>query len=570
MSASKPFQTMKPFRHRLSALTGSLSWKYFSVLLAFLIVSTSCKDDFLTEKPLASLSSDNVLNSKSGFENYINALHHAAREELTKFDYLTWYMNLQIGTDIACNGENATPNFRNWNTFLTPVTACVERYWDWAYADMLVRANTVIMYAEKPETQKIWANEAEKNAIIAEARFFRAYTHNFLANLYGGVPIITAVYTGPKTDFTRNTRQEVYESARADLEFAAQWLPATVEKAKEGRIVKAAADHLLTEVYISLGQHDKAIESASRVINSGLYKLMTARFGTQKDKPGDVYSDLFKTGNQNRSSGNMETIYVWQFEDVTPGGNGSNAGGNPSLRNWSPFYVNVRDPDGKPGMVVVDSLGRGVGIVRPTTYFLYNLWQDNWNNDIRNSPHNIRRTYIYNNPASAWFNKVVEKSHYAKLDTNQMLYPTLRKVEGNISWLGGTSLFNKGFTSSDFIVYRLAETYLLRAEAYMRKGELAKAAEDINVVRARANAKPVQASNVTLDYILDERARELITEEPRHRTLVRTNKLVERVRKYNMRDDARATIQDKHAFWPIPQKAIDANFSTKLEQNPGY
>jgi hypothetical protein len=116
----------------------------------------------------------------------------------------------------------------------------------------------------------------------------------------------------------------------------------------------------------------------------------------------------------------------------------------------------------------------------------------------------------------------------------------------------------------------LAETYLLRAEAYMHKNDLVKAAADINKVRERAQAKPVAPAQVDLDYILDERARELITEEPRHRTLVRTGKLVERVRKYNMRADTRATIQDKHAFWPIPQTAIDANFSKKLDQNPGY
>ena len=96
------------------------------------------------------------------------------------------------------------------------------------------------------------------------------------------------------------------------------------------------------------------------------------------------------------------------------------------------------------------------------------------------------------------------------------------------------------------------------------------AAADINVVRKRANAKPVTPEAVNLDYILDERARELITEEPRHRTLVRTGTLVDRVRKYNLREDTRTTIQDYHEFWPIPQTAIDANFTVELRQNPGY
>jgi len=151
-----------------------------------------------------------------------------------------------------------------------------------------------------------------------------------------------------------------------------------------------------------------------------------------------------------------------------------------------------------------------------------------------------------------------------------MIYPTIRKVEGAIGWLGRDNPVRAGLTSSDFIVYRLAETYLLRAEAYLKKGDLVNAANDINTIRQRAKAKPITAADVTLDYILDERARELIAEEPRHRTLVRTGKLVERVRKYAMLPDTRSTIQDHHELWPIPQVAIDANIGAKLEQNPGY
>lgn len=542
--------------------------KYFTFSYLTILLM-GCSDGLLNEVALSSLSSDVILQSKSGFESYITALHFSSREELTKFEGFGWYINQQMGTDIACSGENAAANFRDYNAYLNPQTQCVERYWDWAYSDMLVKANTIIAYANRENLQHIWASQEEKNAVIAEAKFFRAYTHNFLANLYGGVPIVDIPYTGPKTDFVRNSREEVFQLVKSDLEFASAWLPETVTKEKEGRVVKAAADHLLTEVYISLNEYDKAIESASRVIDSGLYRLMNERFGSKKDLPGDVYSDLFKTGNQNRSSGNLESIFVWQFEDQTPGGLGS-MNGNTLLRCWAPFYVNVKDPDGQPGMTLADSLGRGVGWVRPTTYFLYDLWNNNWDNDIRNSPHNIRRVHIYNNPTSKWYLQPVEKSHYAKLDTFQMLYPTLRKVEGNLVALASTSLDFSGRTYTDIMVFRLAETYLLRAEAYMKKGELVKAADDINKVRERANAHPVAPQDVDLDYILDERARELITEEPRHRTLVRTGKLVERVRKYNMRDDTRATIQDKHMFWPIPQKAIDANFSVKLEQNPGY
>jgi hypothetical protein len=263
----------------------------------------------------------------------------------------------------------------------------------------------------------------------------------------------------------------------------------------------------------------------------------------------------------------MESIYVLQIEDQTPGGQGGTVGNN-NLRAWGPFYSSgsFRAPDGKAGFIVSDSMGRSVGWMRPTNYFFYDIWKDNWENDIRNSAHNIRRTFVYNNPASSYFGKVVERRTQAD-DTMFYLYPTIRKIEGNPPKSGDLS---RGRTFTDLMVYRLAETYLLRAEAYLRKGEPALAAADINVVRARANAKPVEPAEVTIDYILDERARELTVEEPRRRTLCRMGNLVERVRQYNIRPDTRSSIQDKHLFFPIPQSAIDANYSAKLEQNPDY
>lgn len=530
---------------------------------ALILLVGSCKDQFLNEVPQSSLSSDVVLKSRAGFDNYITGLHQAARDELSQEDLGSFY-DMYLGTDIATTGQEQTVNFRNYTTFLTPTSAAASSFWNWGYTKMILRANTVIEYANKPELKGIFASEADRNAVIAEARFFRGYTYNLLANLYGGVPIVDVTYQAPKTDFVRASRKEVYEFAKADLEFATQYLPVTVAKANEGRIVKGAADHLLTEIYINLGEYDKAIESSSRLINSGTYQLMTSRFGVRKDQPGDVYADLFAEGNQNRSSGNLESIYVWQYENLTPGGAGTNNGNN-TIRGWVPFLPNLKDPSGGTGMVVSDSLGRGVAYSRPTTFFLYDLWKDNWTNDIRNSVYNIRRTFYYNNPASAYFGKMVEK-RTANEDTMRNVYPYLRKLEGKPFNGSNTS----GRTGKDFIVYRLAETYLLRAEAYVRKNDLTSAAADINAVRNRAKAKPVAPADVTIDYILDERGRELITEEPRRRTLSRMGKLVERTRKYQSRVDVRSTIQDYHELYPIPQSAIDANFSAKLTQNPGY
>ncbi len=102
----------------------------------------------------------------------------------------------------------------------------------------------------------------------------------------------------------------------------------------------------------------------------------------------------------------------------------------------------------------------------------------------------------------------------------------------------------------------------------MAKGELEAAAEDINMVRNRANATPVDAADVDIDYILDERARELSFEENRRITLQRLGKLVERVRLYNNHNGDE--IQDYHEVWPIPFSEIEANTGGDLGQNPGY
>jgi starch-binding outer membrane protein, SusD/RagB family len=534
----------------------------------------SCKKGLLDEASLSNPSTAQILASKGGFKTYITALHDAARNELFSTDTYTRAFDMQTGTDVATTGDPALNVWLNYVTTLTPTNGTVSFYWNWAYSEMIARANTIIMYANK-SNPSIWTNEAEKNAIIAEARFFRGYSYNLLANLFGGVPIVDTVFDTPKVDFVRSTRQQVLEFAKKDLVYASSWLPTTVAKIDEGRIVKAAADHLLSEVYISLGDYDNAILSASAVISSGLYNLMTTRFGSEAANPGDVYSDLFRDNNQNRSSGNRESIYVLQIEDVTPGGTGSGVGANSSIgtgnnwvRAWGPRYFAITDPAGKSGMIVCDSMGRGVGWLRPTSYVLYNIWQNNFTNDLRNSRFNIRRQFTYNNPASAYFGQVVGK-RTTSVDTMQFLFPVIRKIEGKV---GKTTNNTAGKTFKDVMVFRLAETYLLRAEAYIRKGAAfnPNAAADINVVRNRANATPVAPGNVSIDYLLDERARELIVEEPRRRTLARMGKLVERVRLYNMRSETRSTIQDYHQWFPLPQSAIDANFGAILEQNPGY
>jgi len=73
---------------------------------------------------------------------------------------------------------------------------------------------------------------------------------------------------------------------------------------------------------------------------------------------------------------------------------------------------------------------------------------------------------------------------------------------------------------------------------------------------------------MTMDFLLDERIRELVGEESRRFTLVRTGKYVERVKKYN--STLRNKVEEYHSLWPIPQEIIDSNRDVVFPQNPGY
>tara|TARA_R110002050_G_scaffold211780_2_gene347848 strand:+ start:4059 stop:5762 length:1704 start_codon:yes stop_codon:yes gene_type:complete len=555
------------------------------IITAFVMLS-SCSDSYLDEVPLDQFSPENLLTNESGYDAAVIALYEGARNEHTiassNFEYMT------VGTDLTQWGRNDSRGNKDYSLLNSNLSATIV-YWDWAYKQMIVRANTVLENIDDPDLDI--SDEARGN-IKGQALFFRAYSYNFLANIYGGVPIVSERLTEPKFDFIRNSREEVLKFAATDLEEATQILPLEVE---DGRIPRAAAFHLLSEVYISLGMetgdatyYDKSISSASKVINkeAGDYQIMTQRFGSASSEPGDVFSDLFADGQINKSEGNKEVMWAWQFESFTPGGANSTSSANNSIRYWGPEFDKTKSPNGFANLAS-DSLGRGIGVNSPTNYVKYDVWALD-SNDMRNSRFNIRRTYYYNNAADPEYYGKPIKTGYSngkllvakedgtltniELDTLRQYYPYFRKIEGtplNDNFLNGN-------TSKDFSRMRVAETYLLRAEAYFRKGSLDLAAADINVVRARANAVLISSSDVTEDFILDERVRELIVEEPRLRTLIRMGRLVDRVRTYNSAPSVPGgvssgkTIQDFNRFWPIPQKVIDANTDAKFEQNPGY
>jgi hypothetical protein len=128
----------------------------------------------------------------------------------------------------------------------------------------------------------------------------------------------------------------------------------------------------------------------------------------------------------------------------------------------------------------------------------------------------------------------------------------------------------------DYIAMRLADTYLLLAEAQFRQGKIAEATATINTVRRRAAwpgkeaAMEITPAQMTFEFLMEERARELTGEQTRWLDLKRWGNLIERVKLYN--PQAAPNIKDFHVLRPIPQNQIDRaeGGASAFPQNPGY
>lgn len=562
------------------------------LLVALLGTTFSCNEKtFLEEKPLDFYTPDNSLETNAQFQAAVNFLHNRLRNITYGGIDLDSFFALRYATDFAVNATDYQPavKLNDYKNTMVPTFNVPLVIWQNVY-QIISNANVVINRA--PKSTKL--TDADKKLFRAQALFFRAWGYNMLANLYGGVPLITEEITTPRRDFTRATRDAVYTQCKTDLTEAIAALP-DIDKAKDGAVNKQAAQHILAEVLISLKAYDEAIAAASQVISYPGVGLMTERFGTHKDQPGDVYRDLFELGNQNRTSGNREGLYVIQSDYLNLASTQRDAMQWAIMPSMQSLTIKSA-VDGKSVSAIKGPnekwSGRGVGWMRPTTFVLHTMWRGG-KNDIRNSQYNIIRDFqIDGVPATSpdfgkWF---VKDGYQAKVttfaDTIRYWFPILKKntisagdfpdayfqkdASGNVltSPLGGRLLINASDLFRDGYLIRLPETYFLRAEAAILKGDNAAAAADLNVIRARAKTFPITAADVSIDFLLDERMRELYGEEFRMVTLTRMGKLYDRVKKYN--EKSGLSIETYHNLWPIPFSEINRNVSAKLEQNPGY
>lgn len=584
-----------------------------SLLAMFLFVG--CDDTgFLKEDPETFYTIDNVFSTSEQVAQVITTCYHRVSNIYCPYDNSSelnvWSYSMGNGTDIFdVPTIRFSYRFNDYSIINSENAVFKDTYAAFYY--LINSANTALYAADREDI--VWNSEAERVYIIAQARFFRAFAYRNLGELFGGVPLVTERTTTPRYDYARSTRMETYQYAIDEMEAILNDLPVTTADA--GRLVKAAAQHNLCQLYMDKGvlleaeggdaatAYNKAISYANDVIDSGTYSLMTERFGSRKDEnpefyyassvadqtpdhtytsagypiEGNLYWDLFQIGNQDYQDGNKEAIWCAQSDYEV-----YKSDGNKACLDYPGIYGPVFRDQGAAHITGdrEDVGGFGMCQITPTPYARDQIYADKWGDDLRNSEAVLHRTFLGNVKTSEYYGKKIPWDVLYRMDGSgkpadaayTMLYPLSCKIGPDFYTLAADGRTLRSIFRDDYLI-RLPETILLRAEAKMRVGNNAGAASDINMLRSRAKCSYlVTASDVSIDLILDERARELIYEESRWNTLLRMGGTVaiDRIKKYSYWDYPRTTLNKAFSVWPIPQSVIDTNKDVDLEQNQGW
>lgn len=622
------------------------------------VILSGCKKSFLEPDPLSIFEPTTTFTTESGLKAALAISDRHLRSYWTNTSANT--NSVVIGTeymfsDLAVYGKtDVDGNSVNYNFAdnLTPTGGAagpagndgnyINHYWDETY-NGIKYANTILTYVDKVEG----LSEAIKNAYKGRAYFHRAYRYMGLVFQYGDVPLVTKILEVPKQNYRSTKKAAILKMITQDMEFAVQWVPDQKDMTYTGMVNKGACRMLLIKCYLATGQFQKAKDQADILINSSGYALMKNTFGTFY--PGGEPKTWTVTRNVIWDLHRPENKLIAANTEVIMGMPNRGAQSNiafATMRIFSPLYnsANLKSPDGKNALDLYArnnsnyrsdldygrALGRGIGTIRPTPFAQKGMWVVNGVEDIDDLRHNSRvgnwvkmdslkygtntTTYrgqklmLYHPTTNAllcvdtirsWF----EWPHYKIFITDVV-------SEANL----GANAYTGASTGSvgDWYLYRLAEAYLLRAEAEFYMGDVAGATADVNEIRKRAGCTQLY-STVTIGDIMNERARELYLEEWRHMELSRVSyclalsgkpdewgntynvdtydksagtdlaggsywykRVVLDGKMYNIGgvNSNNRTLNYKinkcNLYWPIPNSAITANNKGKLTQNFGY
>lgn len=475
-----------------------------------LLITTSCTDEFVDVDPVYSLDSENYFNSESDYNNALIGAY-----DMLHSSYINVLMG-EIASDNTLSGGEAatdTPGIQQVDEMThTAVNANLKNLWDWMFAGVQ-RCNYILEFKDKTDF-------ANKNQVIAETRFLRAYYHFELVKWFGGIPLKgdKRFSLNDEKTIPRSSVEEVYASIESDLNFAIQYLSPTA--AQTGRATKGAAQALLGKAYLYQNKFTAAATVLDQLIATNTYSLVSN------------YNTIFEHAGENGT----ESVFEIQYTD-TQGADfgclqcseGNVAVGFNGIRNYAgPFF------DG----------GYSFNVPTQEAYNSFEVGD------------NRRDVAILDIAAWATANNASYGTGYKHTGFFNRKY-LARKGDSNI---GDQNLTNP----NNYRSIRYADVLLMAAEAHNRSGNDTKAKDYLNRVRRRAfgdNNHDITATGTALtDFIWNERRVELMGEGHRFFDLVRTGKAAGKISGFTV---------NKNEIFPIPFEEIQFS-NGNWQQNPGY
>jgi starch-binding outer membrane protein, SusD/RagB family len=539
------------------------------ILAGSALLLGSCKKKLEEYNP-SGLTANTVYTKAAGFETLVNAAYSYSRFWYGKEE---GYSVTEMGTDIWTNGTgDVYPQLSTYNNLQGSNTSALDLLWSNTYAAINLCNQGISSIGGVSDY-----SATQRTTREAELRFLRAFYNWHLVETWGGVHFTTQPTSGVVTTANKTSVDTFYNQIFSDLQFAVNNLPVTTTD--YGRATKPVAKAFLARMYLTRGMNAEAIAMSNDVIKNYGYSLLPK------------YSDLWNMGNLK----NKEVIWAIDYSanlslnDLTTASYpyGHSRGSNNGHLLWIMVYDQVN----------TSILIRDVNNGRPFNRYMPTLALLNMYDETNDSRYEGSfQTVWYVNKAATGFAigdtavytakttipaAVLNSKKYTTYDVSKTygsngvpiqrkFYPSLKKFKDSTR-----ATANEAQSARDVFVMRLAEMYLIAAEAEFNNGKLDSSAYYLNVIRTRA-ALPgrtanmqVTASQINMDFILDERARELAGEQLRWFDLKRTGKLVDRVKRLN--PDAAPYIQPYHTVRPIPQSQIDAvSNKDQFTQNPGY
>jgi starch-binding outer membrane protein, SusD/RagB family len=544
------------------------------VLLAMLL-PISCDKDILQEDVISNVGSE-YLNTADGINDAVKAAYSSLR---------AWYgtergCNLTVfGTDTYQNGADGSWKFMNTYTAqFDPRTAQLQELWDEFYRGI----NTCNAVVERTPKVATGLSDAQKKLLVGEVKFLRAQYYFILVQLFGGVDLRLSEVVTPTKQAKRASEKEMYDAIVKDLQDAVGSLENKARATDWGRATKAVAEHLLALVYLTKATSD-AKEPTDFANAEAAAKNVIANYGI---KLVPDFALVHQEGNEL----NEEVIFATQYtRDPLTNGGGNNAhvfflmeydtqaGMRRDLANGRPFKRYM------PTKYTLETVFAAADRNKDSRYYktFIDTYRCNRPGTFNTAFDNSKKTVTFATgdttiylPGVDWSIEKRASKKYQVLnpsDYNEKLFPSLRKhIDGQ------RADFTQFEGGRDFINYRLAETYLILAEAQFKQNKIQDAVNNINIVRRRAAwpgkeaAMEITPAQLTMDFIMEEREREMIGEQKRWFDLKRWGVLIDRVKLHN--PQAAPNIKAHHILRPIPQVQIDRveGGASAFPQNPGY